>query len=404
MKKIYNYNIIYFILGRGISLLGTQVYNFVLSLVVLRETGSALSFAFSLIISTIPRILFSTLGGTLADKYNRKCLIITSDIISALILIMLIGCNTLKPQSLVPIYVCTFFLNIANTVFDITMYSSMNNIFDTNQIQKASSVNEAMSSLASILAPILGGALYSIVSFRVILLLDLISFIVSIMAENLLEFNYEKVDTEKELKKQLWDLKNFLIEYPAIFILYASAIIINVSFTFGIMISYPYIVIESLRFDAVSYGVLDAVIALRMFISSLFFIRVKIPEKKYKILILALGIEGFSIGGIGFPIFFELSRRMVFIFYCLDLFVCGFSTTAVNLIVRLYMQATIPEKHKGKIFGTLSTVCLSVNPIAMIIAGILLEGGNPYRIPIIAGILFMVMTIMLFMNKHIKEI
>lgn len=280
----------------------------------------------------------------------------------------------------------------------------MNNIFDTNQIQKASSVNEAMSSLASILAPILGGALYSIVSFRVILLLDLISFIVSIMAENLLEFNYEKVDTEKELKKQLWDLKNFLIEYPAIFILYASAIIINVSFTFGIMISYPYIVIESLRFDAVSYGVLDAVIALGMFISSLFFIRVKIPEKKYKILILALGIEGFSIGGIGFPIFFELSRRMVFIFYCLDLFVCGFSTTAVNLIVRLYMQATIPEKHKGKIFGTLSTVCLSVNPIAMIIAGILLEGGNPYRIPIIAGILFMVMTIMLFMNKHIKEI
>lgn len=399
------YNLVYYAMGRGISLFGTQIYNFALSLLVLKETGSGISFAFSLVISTLPRIFFSTLGGILSDRYDRKKLLILSDGLSAIVLLIMFFLPDISKETLIYVYIGTFFLNTFNTIFDITIYASMNNIFDTNKIQEASSLNEAISSLAYIIAPVLGGILYPVVGFKVLILIDFISFVFSIIAESLLKFSLRiKLTAGKKLSSDVMNLKAFLKENPAVLILYISAIIINISFSFGITVSFPYIINEVLRFSTVQYGILEAVIAVGMLSASLILMFVKLPEKKYGSLIGSFVMEGISIMFIGMPIFLNGELKYIFLFYGIVLFFCGFSQTSVNLIVRLYMQKTIPELHKGKIFGTLSTICLSVNPIAILVAGGLIEEMNPCFLPIMAGGLFVFMTIILALNKQIRAI
>lgn len=399
------YNLIYYAMGRGISLFGTQIYNFALSLLVLKETGSALSFAFSLVISTIPRILFSTLAGILSDRYNRKRLLILSDGLSAMVLFFMVLLPDISEKSLVYIYIGTFLLNTFNTIFDITIYASMNHIFDKNMIQKASSLNEAISSMGYIVAPVLGGVLYPVVGFRVLILINLISFLISIGAESLLKFNigFTK-ESGGNLSKEFVDLKKFLKEEPAVLLLYISAIAINISYSFGITVAFPYIVNEVLFFSTARYGILEAVIALGMLAASTVLMFVKLPEKRYFIMISSFAAEGLSILFICMPVLFHGDLDKIFLFYVVVLFFCGFSQTSVTLIVRLYMQKTIPELHKGKIFGTLSTLCLSVNPISILIAGGMMQKINPYVVPLIAGVLFMIITVVLAFNRHIRSI
>ncbi|MGB9977422.1 hypothetical protein [Thermovenabulum sp.] len=59
-------------LGKSISLLGSYLYNFAISLYVLKMTGSGLSFSLSLVAGTLPRVIFGPFSGVLCDNFSRK--------------------------------------------------------------------------------------------------------------------------------------------------------------------------------------------------------------------------------------------------------------------------------------------------------------------------------------------
>lgn len=129
-------NKIIFILGRIASVFGTQIYNFVFALFVLYTTGSALNFAITLILETIPRILLGPVAGIAADRWNRKIVIVGSDFISALLLIISYVFLSVTGNNLWLVFLLTFFLNAINTVFDVTMTASLNSLFGHNGMQQ----------------------------------------------------------------------------------------------------------------------------------------------------------------------------------------------------------------------------------------------------------------------------
>ena len=81
-------NKVLFIIGRTSSILGTQLYNFVFGLMILYTTGSAINFAVTLMLETVPRIIFGTVSGIIADRYDRQKILIGSDCLSGTILLV----------------------------------------------------------------------------------------------------------------------------------------------------------------------------------------------------------------------------------------------------------------------------------------------------------------------------
>ena len=69
--------------GQGISLFGNMMLRFAMSMWVLDETGSATIFASILAVSIVPTILLSPFGGVLADRVNRRTIMVALDAISA---------------------------------------------------------------------------------------------------------------------------------------------------------------------------------------------------------------------------------------------------------------------------------------------------------------------------------
>ena len=86
MKKTewLNRNFVFLLLGQISSLIGNGTLKFALAMYVLERTGSAAVFAGMLSAAMLPTIVLSPFGGVLADRMNRRTLMIALDALSGL--------------------------------------------------------------------------------------------------------------------------------------------------------------------------------------------------------------------------------------------------------------------------------------------------------------------------------
>ena len=83
-QKLFTRNFTFLILGQISSLIGNYTLRFALSMYVLEKTGSASVFAGLLALAMLPTILLSPFGGILADRANRRNIMVALDTLSGL--------------------------------------------------------------------------------------------------------------------------------------------------------------------------------------------------------------------------------------------------------------------------------------------------------------------------------
>ena len=83
-QKLFTRNFTFLILGQISSLIGNYTLKFALSMYVLEQTGSASIFAGLLALAMLPTILLSPFGGILADRANRRNIMVALDTLSGL--------------------------------------------------------------------------------------------------------------------------------------------------------------------------------------------------------------------------------------------------------------------------------------------------------------------------------
>lgn len=83
-QKLFTRNFTLLILGQITSLFGNFILKLALSMYVLEATGSAAIFAGILSAATIPTILLSPLGGILADRVNKRTIMVVLDTLTGI--------------------------------------------------------------------------------------------------------------------------------------------------------------------------------------------------------------------------------------------------------------------------------------------------------------------------------
>ncbi len=71
--------------GQLVSMIGSGLIGFALSVWIFTETGKATPFAITALLSTLPRILLSPIAGVITDRWNRKKIMLISYSLSGLI-------------------------------------------------------------------------------------------------------------------------------------------------------------------------------------------------------------------------------------------------------------------------------------------------------------------------------
>lgn len=157
--------------GKLVSLLGSNMLQFALSLYVLAITGSATIFASILSISIIPRLLLSPMAGVFGDWFDRKKTIVLLDFINAVVISVFALTFAVKDALTVPlIYVLVILLEITEIFSGSAMSAVLPSLVKKEQLMEANSLNSLVMNIGNTLAPIAAALLYNYLGMKYILI------------------------------------------------------------------------------------------------------------------------------------------------------------------------------------------------------------------------------------------
>jgi MFS family permease len=193
--------------GQGISLVGTWIQNIAISWLVYRLTGSAFLLGLVGFLGQIPTFLLSPLAGVLADRQNRRHILIITQalaMLQALILALLVFSGKVSIMHIIPL---SIFIGFVNS-FDIPVRQSfIVDIIDSKEdLGNAIALNSSMFNGARLLGPSVAGLLIAAVGEGVCFLINGVSYIAviaALLAMRLPPVNKVTIKTEvfRELKE-----------------------------------------------------------------------------------------------------------------------------------------------------------------------------------------------------------
>lgn len=374
------YHLWTFMTSKLISKFGANVYSFAISFYILQLTGSATNFALNLICSILPRTIAAPFAGYVADNFSRKRTIILAQAASVLAIAGLLTVSLMNGLSLTAIYITTCLLSLTSTFSGITFTSSISGLVDENRIQKAMSLNQMSISLASIVAPALGGVLYGAVSIPVFLIIYLIASLVALILDSTMDFQLfakrSHVPVAGQEKEKLWvSMKEgfaYLKTKPVIQTIIFIALFIN--FFFGsFQVGYSFVLIEKLGMKSEHFGILEGAFAVGMLLLSVYLTIRK--EIKYPLITAKYGIIGLAlvIGGIAVPLLVPFSYQAMFVFYLILMLAIGSFLTIINTPIGVMMQKSVDDDFKGRVISILETMAQVLMPLGTVIYGFLYD-------------------------------
>ncbi len=163
-------------LGQFVSLIGSGLTSFVLGLWVYQLTGSVTQFALILLSGTLPRILLSPLAGALADRWDRRWMMLLSDTGSGLSVLSIALLFFTHQLAIWQIYVATAAGAICGT-FQFPAYVATTTLLvPKQQLGRANGMLQLGLAAQDILAPLLAGILIAAIHLGGVLIIDVATF------------------------------------------------------------------------------------------------------------------------------------------------------------------------------------------------------------------------------------
>ena len=165
--------------GQLVSLTGSAVTSFALAVWVFQETGSATQLSIVYLATMLPNILISVPAGTLADRWNRKAVMLISDTgagLTTLVALLVVLTGDLQVWH---VYLLTV-LNAAFGAFQTPAYlSAISTLVPKDMLSRVSGLTQLGRAGPVIVAPLVGGFALATVGLEGVLMIDLATFSVA---------------------------------------------------------------------------------------------------------------------------------------------------------------------------------------------------------------------------------
>ncbi|HDR3649401.1 TPA: MFS transporter [Bacillus anthracis] len=406
-------NICLYSIGKTVSILGSSIYSFALGLYVLQITGSALNFAITLILGTIPMIVLNPFAGVIADKVDKKKLVVCMDLLSGCLLITVYIVSSHYGLNLFIIYTTTFLMTVFTTFFGIGLEAAKPNIVSKERLMSINSISKIIDSVSLILGPMLGGIVFSIFNIKTFIIINGISFILSGIALlfihfKLFEYNINERNSKRGVNfiKDIKEGFSYLLEKESLKNTFHILISFNFFLGFAVTVPLPYIINIVLNLGSKQFGIIQGTFPVGMIIGAI--VVKKITDRfSYSYLLKKLSsmLSVFMII-LGIPVLFksfEVNDLVFVITYCFVMIFLGFIIALIDIPLIYFMQNEIPDEYRGRVLSIGISIGKMMLPIAMALSGLLLNYIPAYTIPIVGGFLYLI-VIKVSSNRFILEV
>lgn len=375
-EKLFTKNFTLLILGQLTSLFGNFILKLALSMYVLEATGSAVVFAGILSAATIPTILLSPLGGILADRADRRNIMVALDALTG-VSVLCAALFMSENNAIAVISTLLIILSILGAFETPTVQACIPAMLQGDNIMKGNAVVNQVASLSYLIAPMLGGVLYAMFRLKPVMYASVVCFFITALFECFIKLSYQRIQSQGgvlQIVKQdfLSSMQYISKEQTSISkILLLTAI--SRFFVMGItIVGLPFLVRTVLGFNPKYYGAAESALAVATILGSIAagVWAEKLKIHKLSVLLASLGIFIISAGIVFLlPVNAIIKYGVTVVSFCgMQAVISIFSIFAVSLI-----QHRTPNHLIGKVMAYTSTVTLCVQPIGQIVYGFLFD-------------------------------
>ena len=379
-QKLFSRDFTLVVIGQIISLFGNAIIRFALPLYLLNLTGSSALYGTVTACAFIPAILLSPIGGIVADRVNKRNIMVILDFFTAAVILAF--SLLMNGANLVVLLTITLMLlyGIAGA-YQPSVQASIPALVGQNRFMEANSVINTVSSFASLTGPVLGGILYSACGLKPVLLVCMVCFTLSAVMEIFIKIPFQKQD----LKGGVWKTAKADFAESICFIRRDKAVIgkallvvcgINLFLAAMIVVALPYLVTEVLNLEASRanrlYGFAEGALAAGGLFggigAGLFADRLKIHKSGN--LVIACAACVFPMG-VSLLLFSSGMVNYIVITLCCF----GVMTFSAMFTVQMmsFMQRETPQNLIGKVIAVVLTVSMCAQPVGNALYGVLFE-------------------------------
>ena len=181
-KRLFTKNFTLLVLGQASSLFGNYILRLALSMYVLEVTGSAAMFAGILSVATVPTILLSPLGGILADRADRRKIMVALDALTGTAVFCAAVCLS-RENALAVIGILLVVLSVLGAFETPTVQACIPQMLAGDDIIRGNAVVNQVASVSYLIAPLLGGILYAAFGLKPVMYASVVCFFLTALLE-----------------------------------------------------------------------------------------------------------------------------------------------------------------------------------------------------------------------------
>ena len=411
-KKVY---LLWF--GQTVSWTGSSMSFFAIGVWIFETTGKASALSTILFTVAIVGVVTGPFGGVLADRFQRKTLIITFDLIIALLMCVIgyLALNeVLTLTSLIPFALAFGIFEIAHWT---TWSAFLGDVVKKNEVTKVSALFESAEAISVLIGPIGGAFIYSFFGLTGVILVDVITCLFGIATITL--FKSKKIETKSNLsiKNIYFDLieaYNWLKKQKGLLSLVLILSACNFLWGFTQVLIPPMILSFA---DATGLGIVESSVGLAFLFGSVISLRLADWLQGNLKVAIYCGLLG------GLALIIGSVRPSIFLL-CVNGVIAGISGTVQYTVSSGAWLAITTEDIRGRALALRGTIAQMLRPLGVVIAGPLgdylefsfypknvdmlspLVGTGPGRgyafLYFLIGVFYVVVWVVNFNNKNLK--
>lgn len=390
MKKLFKRDFTMVVIGQIISLFGNAVLRFALPLYLLRETASSALFGAVTACSFIPMVIFSFFGGVIADRKNKRDIMVVLDFTTAAV-IMIFG-FALGKLPLVPLMIAVLMILYGiSGIYQPAVQASIPLLAEEETLMLGNAVINSIGTLAGLAGPIIGGILFGAFGIGPILLISTVCFIFSAIMEIFIHIPYTKNLDEKSIfsvvKTDLTESIDFIKNKRPIFLSVLGIIaLFNLVLSAAMMVGIPIMIVQVLKMSDAALGIVQGAMGLGGLAGGI--LAGAAAEKlKIKNGYLTLVVCSLAAFLMGISIFEAIPQSIGYIMITGASFGAMCASTMFSVSMLTAVQRNTPSHLLGKIMAVIISVSSCSQPVGQAAYGILFEifGDKPYVVMLAAA-------------------
>lgn len=351
-------------IGQTISLLGSGLTGFALSVWVFSQTGNATPIALTALSQWLPRIVLAPLAGIVADRYQRKLVMILAD--SAAAVATAIGAALVFTGNLElwHIYAIAAMLGTAGAFQSPAMTASVTMLVDKEQFSRAAGMQQTSHALEMVATPVIAGVLLPVIGLFGIIIIDLSTFLVGVITLVISPIPQpkrsaaeESADALRGFRKAIYGMK-FIFERNGLLAMMLFFALVNFAANLSSVVLPPLVLTIS---DATGLGLVQTVAGVGMLLGSVLVSVWGGPRRKMLAVYLSIGVSGVGLLITGLvPSLWVIAGGM---------FVMLLPIPLANGPATAIWQTKVAPEVQGQVFAARGMIATAMMPIAYALAG-----------------------------------